>query len=132
MDLNFTKEDAAFRDEVRAFIAEAFDDDLRRKISLQMQNHIGKIHLAFGMKRLPGIDHQPGAILDRLSAELHSLFRVERLRRTLRADIDIVAGREIPAEHCYAVPFERGFSLFHHSDMPIVNRAECAGREQHG
>ena len=29
MDLNFTREDAAFRDEVRAFIAEAFDVDLR-------------------------------------------------------------------------------------------------------
>ena len=31
MDLEFSKEDLAFRDEVRAFIAEAFDDDMRVK-----------------------------------------------------------------------------------------------------
>ena len=31
MDLNFTREDAAFRDEVRAFIAEHVDESLSRE-----------------------------------------------------------------------------------------------------
>ena len=32
MDITFTKEDLAFRDEVRAFIDENFDDDMRRRM----------------------------------------------------------------------------------------------------
>ena len=42
MDLNFTKEDAAFRDEVRAFIAEAFDEDLRFKMSQSKNGYLDK------------------------------------------------------------------------------------------
>ncbi len=42
MDINFTKEDLAFRDEVRAFIAEAFDDDLRFKISQSKNGYLDK------------------------------------------------------------------------------------------
>ena len=42
MDLNFTREDAAFRDEVRAFIAEAFDEDLRFKMSQSKNGYLDK------------------------------------------------------------------------------------------
>jgi alkylation response protein AidB-like acyl-CoA dehydrogenase len=38
MDLDFTPEDLAFRDEVRAFIADAFDDEMRA-LSAQSKNH---------------------------------------------------------------------------------------------
>ena len=38
MDLDFTAEDLAFRDEVRAFIDEAFDDEMRA-LSAQSKNH---------------------------------------------------------------------------------------------
>ena len=40
MDLNFTDEEKAFREEVRAFLAEALPDDLRRKMI--ERRHLGK------------------------------------------------------------------------------------------
>ncbi|MBL8781190.1 MAG: acyl-CoA dehydrogenase family protein, partial [Alphaproteobacteria bacterium] len=42
MDLNFSKEDLKFRDEVRAFIAEKFDDDLRRKMAFTKNGYLDK------------------------------------------------------------------------------------------
>ena len=33
MDLSFTADDIAFRDQVRGFIAEAFDDELRQAVA---------------------------------------------------------------------------------------------------
>ena len=40
MDLAFSKEDLAFRDEVRAFIEEAFDDDMRARMAQSKNAHI--------------------------------------------------------------------------------------------
>src|SRR5450755_4028373 len=42
MDLSFSKEDLKFRDEVRAFIAERYDDDLKRKMSLTKNGYLDK------------------------------------------------------------------------------------------
>ena len=42
MDLGFTKDDLKFRDEVRAFIAERYDDDLKRKMSLTKNGYLDK------------------------------------------------------------------------------------------
>jgi alkylation response protein AidB-like acyl-CoA dehydrogenase len=42
MDLGFSKEDLKFRDEVRAFIAERYDDDLKRKMSLTKNGYLDK------------------------------------------------------------------------------------------
>jgi alkylation response protein AidB-like acyl-CoA dehydrogenase len=42
MDLGFSKDDLKFRDDVRAFIAEKFDDDLRRKMALTKNGYLDK------------------------------------------------------------------------------------------
>lgn len=42
MDLSFSKQDLAFRDDVRAFVAEAFDDDLRAKMALSKNGYLDK------------------------------------------------------------------------------------------
>jgi alkylation response protein AidB-like acyl-CoA dehydrogenase len=42
MDLSFSKEDLAFRDEVRAFVAEAYDDELRAKNAQAKNNYLDK------------------------------------------------------------------------------------------
>jgi len=42
MDLGFTPDDLKFRDEVRAFIAERYDDDLKRKMSLTKNGYLDK------------------------------------------------------------------------------------------
>ena len=42
MDLDFSAEDLAFRDEVRAFIAEHFDDDMRARSAQSKNHHIDK------------------------------------------------------------------------------------------
>ncbi len=52
MDLNFSAEDLAFRDQVRAFIAEAFDDDMRARVKLSKNGHIGKEPEVRWLKRL--------------------------------------------------------------------------------
>lgn len=52
MDLEFSKEDLAFRDEVRAFIAEAFDDDMRARSAQSKNAHIDKAGQVRWLKRL--------------------------------------------------------------------------------
>ena len=52
MDLNFAPEDIAFREEVRAFIAEAFDDDMRAKLAQSKNNHLDKAAQIRWLKRL--------------------------------------------------------------------------------
>lgn len=52
MDLDFSKEDLAFRDEVRAFIAEAFDDDMRAHAAQSKNGHIDKAGQVRWLKRL--------------------------------------------------------------------------------
>ncbi len=52
MDLNFAPEDIAFREEVRAFIAEAFDDDMRAKLAQSKNNHLDKEAQIRWLKRL--------------------------------------------------------------------------------
>jgi alkylation response protein AidB-like acyl-CoA dehydrogenase len=52
MDLAFSKEDLAFRDEVRAFIAEAFDDDMRARMAQSKNAHIDKAGQVRWLKRL--------------------------------------------------------------------------------
>ena len=52
MDLEFSKEDLAFRDEVRAFIAEAFDDDMRAHMAQSKNGHIDKEGQVRWLKRL--------------------------------------------------------------------------------
>ena len=42
MDVAFSPEDLAFRDEVRAFIAEAFDDDLRARLAQSKNAHVDR------------------------------------------------------------------------------------------
>ena len=42
MDLGFTPDDLKFRDEVRAFIAERYDDDLKRRMSLTKNGYLDK------------------------------------------------------------------------------------------
>ena len=52
MDLDFAPEDLAFREEVRAFIAEAFDDDMRAKLGQSKNNHLDKAAQVRWLKRL--------------------------------------------------------------------------------
>ena len=52
MDLDFSPEDLAFRDEVRAFIAEAFDDDMRAKLAQSKNHHLDKEAQVRWLKRL--------------------------------------------------------------------------------
>ena len=42
MNLDFSPEDVAFRDEVRAFIAEHFDDDLRARLAQSKNAHVDR------------------------------------------------------------------------------------------
>ena len=42
MDLSFSKEDLTFRDEVRRFIDENYDDDLRTKNAQSKNNYLDK------------------------------------------------------------------------------------------
>ena len=42
MHLTFSKEDEAFRSEVRAFIAERFDEDLRHKMACTKNGNLYK------------------------------------------------------------------------------------------
>jgi alkylation response protein AidB-like acyl-CoA dehydrogenase len=43
MELGFSKEDLKFRDEVRAFLAEKYDDDLKRKMSFSKNGYLDKV-----------------------------------------------------------------------------------------
>ncbi len=52
MDLAFTPQDLAFRDEVRAFIDEAFDDDLREQMALTRNGYLPKEPQLRWQKRL--------------------------------------------------------------------------------
>jgi alkylation response protein AidB-like acyl-CoA dehydrogenase len=52
MDLAFSPEDLAFRDEVRAFIAEAFDDDMRAREAQSKNAHIDRAGQIRWLKRL--------------------------------------------------------------------------------
>ena len=52
MDLDFSAEDLKFRDEVRAFIAEAFDDDMRAHMAQSKNGHIDKAGQVRWLKRL--------------------------------------------------------------------------------
>jgi alkylation response protein AidB-like acyl-CoA dehydrogenase len=58
MDLEFSKEDLAFRDEVRAFIATAYDDDMRAHMAQSKNGHINKEGQVRWLKRL----HEKGWI----------------------------------------------------------------------
>ncbi len=52
MDLSFAPEDLAFGDEVRAFIAEAFDDDMRARLGQSKNNQLNKEAQVRWLKRL--------------------------------------------------------------------------------
>jgi alkylation response protein AidB-like acyl-CoA dehydrogenase len=52
VDLDFTAEDLAFRDEVRAFIAEAYDVDMRAHAAQSKNAHIDKAGQVRWLKRL--------------------------------------------------------------------------------
>ncbi|WP_340647036.1 acyl-CoA dehydrogenase family protein [Phenylobacterium sp.] len=52
MDLDFSQGDLAFRDEVRAFIAQAFDDDMRAHMGQSKNAHIDKTGQVRWWKRL--------------------------------------------------------------------------------
>jgi alkylation response protein AidB-like acyl-CoA dehydrogenase len=52
MDLEFAPEDLAFRDEVRAFIAEAFDEEMRAKLAQSKNHHLPKEPQVRWLKRL--------------------------------------------------------------------------------
>jgi alkylation response protein AidB-like acyl-CoA dehydrogenase len=52
MDLDFSAEDLAFRDEVRAFIASAYDDDMRARMAQSKNGHINKEGQVRWLKRL--------------------------------------------------------------------------------
>jgi alkylation response protein AidB-like acyl-CoA dehydrogenase len=52
VDLAFAPEDLAFREEVRAFIAEAFDDDMRAKLAQSKNHHLDKEAQVRWLKRL--------------------------------------------------------------------------------
>ena len=52
MDLAFSPEDLAFRDEVRAFIDEAFDDDMRARSALSKIGDVGREAQVRWFKRL--------------------------------------------------------------------------------
>ncbi|WP_374579723.1 acyl-CoA dehydrogenase family protein [Phenylobacterium sp.] len=58
MDLEFSKEDLAFGEEVRAFIAEAFDEDMRAHAAQSKNGHIDKAGQVRWLKRL----HEKGWI----------------------------------------------------------------------
>jgi len=50
MDLSFSAEELAFRDELRGFIAENLPDDIRRKMRL---GHLGPLPFATPLPTLP-------------------------------------------------------------------------------
>ena len=52
MDLSFSKEDVAFRDEVRAFIAEAYDETLRAQMARSKNGYLDKDGQVAWQKRL--------------------------------------------------------------------------------
>ena len=52
MDLDFSPEDLAFGEEVRAFIAEAFDDDMRAKVTHSKNHAVDKAAQVRWLKRL--------------------------------------------------------------------------------
>jgi alkylation response protein AidB-like acyl-CoA dehydrogenase len=52
MDLSFSAQDLAFRDAVRAFIAEAFDDQLRDMMALSKNGYLDKANQIKWQKRL--------------------------------------------------------------------------------
>jgi len=52
MDLDFSPEDLAFREEVRVFIAEAFDDDMRMRLSQSKTGYLDKESQVRWLKRL--------------------------------------------------------------------------------
>ena len=52
MDLNFSPEELAFGAEVRAFIAEAFDDEMRAKLAQSKNAHLDKASQVRWLKRL--------------------------------------------------------------------------------
>ena len=52
MDLNFSPEELAFGAEVRAFIAEAFDAEMRAKLAQSKNNHLDKASQVRWLKRL--------------------------------------------------------------------------------
>jgi alkylation response protein AidB-like acyl-CoA dehydrogenase len=52
MDLDFAPEDLTFRDEVRAFISDAFDDDMRAKLAQSKNGHLDKDAQVRWLKRL--------------------------------------------------------------------------------
>jgi alkylation response protein AidB-like acyl-CoA dehydrogenase len=52
VDLEFSAEDLAFRDEVRAFIAQAFDEDMRKKSDQSKNAHIDREGQIRWLKRL--------------------------------------------------------------------------------
>jgi alkylation response protein AidB-like acyl-CoA dehydrogenase len=52
MDLDFTPEDLAFRDEVRAFIAQAFDADMRAHVAQSKNGNIDKAGQVRWLQRL--------------------------------------------------------------------------------
>jgi alkylation response protein AidB-like acyl-CoA dehydrogenase len=52
MDLDFSAEDLAFRGEVQAFIARAFDDDMRAHMAQSKNGHIDKTGQVRWLKRL--------------------------------------------------------------------------------
>ncbi|WP_411288565.1 acyl-CoA dehydrogenase family protein [Phenylobacterium sp.] len=59
MDLDFSAEDLAFREEVRSFIAANFDDDMRAKMTQSKNGHIDKAGQVRWLKRL----HEKGWIV---------------------------------------------------------------------
>ncbi|MDB5451361.1 MAG: acyl-CoA dehydrogenase [Phenylobacterium sp.] len=65
MDLDFSAEDLAFRDEVRAFIAKAYDDDMRAHMAQSKNGHIDKAGQVRWLKRL----HEKGWIAPDWPAE---------------------------------------------------------------
>jgi alkylation response protein AidB-like acyl-CoA dehydrogenase len=65
MDLDFSAEDLAFRDEVRAFIAKAYDDDMRAHMAQSKNGHIDKAGQVRWLKRL----HEKGWIASDWPAE---------------------------------------------------------------
>ncbi|MGA0607573.1 acyl-CoA dehydrogenase family protein [Phenylobacterium sp. VNQ135] len=52
MDLDFAPEDLAFRDEVRAFIAEAYDEDMRARMAQSKNGYLDKASQVRWLKRL--------------------------------------------------------------------------------
>src|SRR5678815_3803745 len=52
MDLDFAPEDLAFREEVRAFIAEAYDEDMRKRMAQSKNGYLDKENQVRWLKRL--------------------------------------------------------------------------------